>query len=80
MDSITLKHDMDRFGALERVFSRWAASAHRNNVTQWLDSPAGKRYAQHGGYVIAERGIGYARLSFEDGRPDRTIYSPAPLA
>ena len=80
MDSITLKHDSERFAALSRIMSRWAASAHHSNVTQWLHSPAGKRYDSHGGYLVAERGIGYARLSFDDGRTDLTIYSPAPLA
>lgn len=80
MDSITLKHDLERFGALDRIMSRWVSSSHHNNVAQWLHSPAGKRYDSHGCYFVAERGIGYARLSFDDGRPDLTIYSPAPLA
>jgi hypothetical protein len=72
--------DLDHFGSLAVMLQEWATRAHARNVQTWLtESHVGARGESRGGYVITERGTGYAVVTFSDGET-LTVYAPAPVA
>lgn len=76
-DSAT-HHTLERYGSLAIVLQDWANRSAIRRIEQWLaQASLGYRFETRGATIV-EREPGRALVRFDDGRPDLTIWAPAP--
>jgi hypothetical protein len=73
-----IRHALNRYGSLAIVLNDWANRLAVRHIRDWLEQATlGYRFERQGAAIVG-RAPGRAVVRFDDGRPDLTIWAPAP--